>query len=430
MKVEKGFLSDLRLVQEDSKVDDLLDLSSLVLTFSDKIESVESPALLGLVGVFGSGKSTMLYQVEKLRKKKEKWINFDAWKYPDRKGLWEGFVLDFADQIGERGKASRKIDGKSTKSKVLDIVTDVIPAITDKLPNFDFLDKFVEIFKSSPAKRVFEIQKILTELINKQESDIVVVVEDSDRSGQAGIYFLETLRQFLKVNTLSRKVLVIVPIGDLNYRRDDEAYFKCLDYVEHFNPRNIGLAMFVQELILPACFDDVPLNVFNKPAWTPDHRRGQVTSFLEELLKLPSFTIRRLKAILRGAQIAFNRQAKSGHEPDWTVTLCMEAAKHMSSATNNQKTVYEEIYETRKVLHGTITASFLYAIANNLPNIYDMNKSTEQRVLAHCPADIHAVPRTTPIESQRQPSWPWKSPDDYLRDTPQIKYGMCDFYLD
>ncbi len=41
------------------------------------------------------------------------------------------------------------------------------------------------------------MQDLLRDLIKKQNKDIYIIVEDIDRSGDAGVYFLETLQQFI-----------------------------------------------------------------------------------------------------------------------------------------------------------------------------------------------------------------------------------------
>ena len=72
----------------------MLDFDNICKKFSKKLDSLSGRSIIALVGPFGSGKSTMLHQIMTSRLEKEFWFEFDAWKYPDRKDLWEGFVLD------------------------------------------------------------------------------------------------------------------------------------------------------------------------------------------------------------------------------------------------------------------------------------------------------------------------------------------------
>ena len=89
-----GFIKNEDLLREDSHIDDLLNFTDPINSFSNRLSEISKPSIIALVGRFGSGKSTMLHQIAKEKdESKEIWIEFDAWKYPDRKDLWEGFIL-------------------------------------------------------------------------------------------------------------------------------------------------------------------------------------------------------------------------------------------------------------------------------------------------------------------------------------------------
>ena len=121
------------------------------------------------------------------------WINFDAWKYHDKKDLWEGFILDVADHFGKKKEILKRITGKDTKSSVVDVGTDLLESATNwlpellskittidaKIPKLDFIDKLTSIFKSSPITRVFQLQEILKYLLSKKSfySKMLIVQE-------------------------------------------------------------------------------------------------------------------------------------------------------------------------------------------------------------------------------------------------------------
>ena len=206
--MSQGFTKNNRILDEDYRVNDLLDFSIVIKDFQDTLDKIQNNAMIGLVGKFGSGKSTMLYQLYKDKKdsEKEKWIVFDAWKYPERKDLWEGFVLDIARNLDEKlfKEARKKIEGNS-KSDIQSLIKVLFRGANIFLPGASIGENFASLFGSSPARRVFEFQDILKELINNANKDVYVIVEDIDRSGDRGIFFLETLKHFIKENTFNKK---------------------------------------------------------------------------------------------------------------------------------------------------------------------------------------------------------------------------------
>lgn len=351
--MESNTIQKSELLEEDHKVEDLLDFSVLIRSFSKKIKTIKNNSLIGLVGRFGSGKSTMLYQLYKDQKEESasKWVVFDAWKYPDRKDLWEGFILDFADQIGERKKIKNKIDGKSTKSQILDVGTDVLSAITDKLPDLNFLDKFTEIFKQSPATRVFEIQQILRDMIEKLNKELYIIVEDIDRSGDKGVFFLETLRNFVKENEFAYKIIVIVPIGTKAFQDLDlaDSYAKCLDYHLPFTGKDLDYRRFITE-------------VFNKSFQEKDKNFiTQIDFLFKRISQDRQATIRELKKIIRLAVMNYDNLIEEYPSIDLRLVLYFTANAFFKDTLGNHTK------GSRKMIHSTAWGyDFLIWVANTV----------------------------------------------------------------
>jgi len=425
--MEYGIIKDYDLIQEDCKVEDLLDFSESIEVFTKILNSIERSSIIGLIGKFGCGKSTMLHQIKLAEQEKIKWIDFDAWKYPERKDLWEGFVLDFADQVGQKKKVQGKIEGKDPKSKIIGASTDILSVISNKWSDFGFLSKFVELFKSSPAKRVFEIQEVLKQIINSQKKDIYVVVEDIDRSGDAGIYFLETMKQFIRDTKFKKRIVVIVPIGDGNFAKYNDLYLKCLDYIEFFNPKIENLDKFVKSV-----FKDDMLNCrYAYPEITIQSKdfdcNGQVSSFFEGLfLTDANITMRLMKNIIRQTDLAYYSQVLDGHRPDWRVTLCIVAAKYLTIDDKSQKTHIEEFKTERKIDRFTIFASFLHSIVTDVSGIYYDDRNGQPRIV-ESKYDVKFIKRQPLDKFSQYPSKPWF----YGRYSDENRgYGVCDFYLD
>ena len=376
-----GFISDTKLIREDSRVDDLFSLQNYQTLISKKINNLPSGSILAIVGSFGCGKSTLIHQIRKSSDPaKGSWIEFDAWKYPERKEMWEGLILDTAEQLGNRKAIAGKIEGKSTKSKILDLVTDLAGAISE-LPGFDMVDKFVEIFKTSPATRVFELQSIFTKLLEKNGKDTVFVLEDIDRSGGHGIFFLETLSQFLRTvaDNSENKIVAVVLIADTSYESDINSYRKSIDYFEKFNPTNLDFTKFVDTVFVGDFFTGEEKRG-HQTVWTGVNRRSQIISFFGMLVnEYPDTNLRTIKMILRKANAAFQEQQADGLDPDFRVTLCFEAAKFFKSNDPSQ-TFFEKFRKDGVVSRGNIFSTFLFSMLNNYQILTNRNHETNRHV--------------------------------------------------
>lgn len=428
-----GFVKNEDLLKEDSHTDDLLDFTKLIKIFSQRIYNISKPSIIGLVGKFGCGKSTMLNQIMKNKKDTEIWIEFDAWKYPERKDLWEGFVLDCADQLGEKNKVVKKIDGKPTKTTIVDIGTDILSIISSKLVGFNLLDKFVDIFKTSPAKRVFEIQEILKGLLLKQEKDIFIIIEDIDRSGDSGVYFLETLKQFMRnINLNNRKFVVIVPIGNDSYYKNLNSYIKTIDYFDFFEEENISLTNFVDSIFDDELFTGEEKFRNNQLAWNGTARRQQIISFLEQLfIQFPDMTVRLLKLILRKSNIVYKSQVEDGLSPDFRVSICFEAMKYFYIDKEKSKTFFEEYKKEQKIESNSIFAAFLWVMLRNENSLTykKYNQSTDKEIfeIDYPRIDFKCIHRGQKAKEEL-PSYPWTF-QSFGKDE-RDGLGITSFYLE
>lgn len=326
----EGFVKNenKKLLEENSRVEDLLDLSIELDKFKTKIDSISFSSLVGFIGKFGTGKTNFLNQYrKKIEDENNKWFEFDAWKYPERSDLWENFILEVARQTNEDqfDNTIWKIDWTINDHKKTRINT-----IWD-LPGFAAFKNFNYFFETTPAKRTFELQILLSELFNKiEEKNIYIVVEDIDRSGDNWIFFLETLNHFVKELKIEKRIIIIVPIGEENYNDDLKklSYSKCLDYRHDFSLREIKLDKFVERI-----FDDEVLNDTN---W-----KGQITSFLEGIFReFPKqITMRLLKQILRDASVNYIAlHKKQGKGVDWRLSILFETAKYIKKHLDNGET--------------------------------------------------------------------------------------------
>ncbi|NQV00088.1 MAG: hypothetical protein HQ538_05070 [Parcubacteria group bacterium] len=292
-----GFIKNKEILEEDYRVNDLLDYSNIINDFRGVLERIDNNAAVGLIGDFGSGKSTMLYQLyKKENKKKERWINFDAWKFPGRKELWEGFVLEVVKELdkGLFNKVKNEIDGKKY-SGIKNLIKVIFRGGNIFLPGLSIGENLTSLFNSSPIRRVFEFQEILSNIIIKENKDIYIIIEDIDRSGDKGIFFLETLKNFIKENQFNKKIIVIVPIGTDNFEKekDKQSYLKVLDHRYNFKPKNINFEQFIKSLF--------------KDDFLKENKVLNYLNYFFRFLLEKNLNIRGIKHILREANIKYQK---------------------------------------------------------------------------------------------------------------------------
>jgi hypothetical protein len=276
------------------------------------------------------------------KKLKGFWLDFDAWKYPDRKNLWEGFVLDFAENLGEKESTRKKIDGESKKS-TKELITTVAKGV-HLVPGLNIVAPVIEktigdatnyFLSESPISRVYQLQNLLNSLFKQTNKDIYIVIEDIDRSQDAGVFFLETLKQFLRTLETKHKVIVYVPIGTKNFLKYRDEYSKCVDYFEDFYPKN-GFKKFTETIV-----KDMNVGVPH------DVAISQVSTFFEQLIHENSeqITMREIKRILRQANERYIKMEKKKLKPDWRVVVAVES---MRIIFNDSGIPYYRYYRDRK----------------------------------------------------------------------------------
>lgn len=225
-------------------------------------------AVIALLGAFGSGKTSALDQIKKNKDQKWVWFKFEIWKYPDRKQIWDNFVIELVAELNDEDPlhTARAIDGHPSKAFVRQsklmlsavcavclaatyllsvlvlwfVEAKMIPPVTVGytglyikygLPVFTSIFIFALVFFryetiiknsyiSKSLSRVFELQARLKSQLNKfhelnEDKALIIEIEDVDRAGKndEGQVFVETLRYF--IDELQKdsqlKMYVIIP---------------------------------------------------------------------------------------------------------------------------------------------------------------------------------------------------------------------------
>jgi len=281
--------------------------------FLKKIKKPNKSCVFWLIGPFWSGKSTMLNDVKRLIGEDDIRINFDSWKFPERKELRDWFVLSItAEIIKDRyDEIKNKIDGKEKTTEFLDIIKDFSWPIWDiaKITN-----KILNDNTTLWVKRIDEYQRLLGMVLEKAcmdrqftpwsntNNNIYVILEDVDRSGQEGIYFLETLNNFIKTidtNTIHSKIICICPISEESIEENFQKYLKVFDYYDFFNPE-INIEKFISY-------------GFKRGSLTPEKKSILIEIIDTFLKKDPKHTMREIKFLFR---ICYNNYLNNNKDID------------------------------------------------------------------------------------------------------------------
>ena len=408
-----GFLKNESILDETHKVEDLFNFSDKVSRFESLLRNTPVSSTIGLIGPFGTGKSTMLHQLQKRQKYVIQWVEFNAWRYPDRKDLWEGFILEFAESIGEdKIKLAQTLDGIPSKGHR------AVSGALAQVPGLQ-LHEFMKVFERTPIKRVYEYENILYKLIQSCDKDIVIIAEDIDRSDDQGIYFLQTLNHFLKKykEDFSYKIQVVVPISDKNYtnRRDD--YIKCLDYTESHIVDTVEFEDFLKKVIDDSFWskqEHITTSAY------PQSIKGemvlsQIVDLMFEFYLDKKTSLRDIKYVLRDANKYYICQ--SHESPDWRITLVASVIKFYPD-------LQEPILKSRNIADKApqYIKSYLWSLYMNSP-MYKNPSAREE--LIDSLKKIRLVTRQDG-DKEKWPSHPY-IPPRMFSDNDSLM--ICDFYF-
>ncbi len=423
-----SFFKNEELLEEKVTDDDYLSIDNSISVLSEKITASNKHLVLGVIGEYGIGKSTLISNVRKNRKDEdEDWIHFDAWQFPDRKELWDGLVIETAKHLNKLDSIKRKLEGESGKDKKLatntlvagaDVVTTAFGLPQMLKPLFGLIKNLEYFADKSPARRVYEIQDIFKDLLNAiPKSRVVFVLEDTDRSGEAGLFFLETFRQFLNNTKLDKQVVCLVAVANKSYYQNIDSYLKCLDHIEFFEKKNwVEFDRFVEQIL--------------------DSEDAQERKTLSEFLTFfyntqPDINMRKIKLILRQASLNYKELSRAGYEPNKFICIAAEAAKYIFPNNNlPNRSLFDNIKSERQIPEGSVINRMVLIAAGDFKtysNVYIFSNNGKEKILEHTTV-ISLIKRPSTNDIQRYPSTPYNCDLNYSRTN---KRGVClpDFYF-
>lgn len=335
----KNIVPNTDVLKESYDVDDLLGFDDHIIKLSNKVNASPDVSIFGIVGAFGTGKSVLLQKYKETLEENSIWVHFDAWKYPERKNLWDGFVLDFAYATTRKEfkKAKKIIDGKQGSLlkgiKVLGSVAGTaqpgLSSLTEKLTSF---------MQRSPVIRVFEFQNILEKIIHTQKEDIYITIEDADRSGNEGLFFIETLSQYFRnLDPRGKKITVFVLLSKNAYLDNEkrDSFIKSLDYIEHYDLTVKQINNFLSSVLDKRILED-------------DIAFDHMTEWSKHILSR-GVTIRTYKTILRNANLNYKRYLKQGFSPDPRIVFMIESTKYLYEGSNPGESIFESIKQDNAI---------------------------------------------------------------------------------
>lgn len=316
----KGFIRNdkIKELNEFDRNSDFFDLEEKRQEFISYIDTIEERSMIWFLGNFWIWKTNFLKRVEE-DMDTEKWIHFEAWRYPERKNLWENFIIDFTNQLWDVElieKVFKNIYGKKTKIK--NIIDKIIKAWTATL-SIAWLKPLEKILNSalieevSPIKRLYEFEKLLEEVIKwceRKNDTIYIVLEDIDRSSDYWIFFLETLNYFIKTKKdLEKKIIIIVPMSKDKFIQRREEYSKCIDYEYEYSLWKRSFDKIVSEFIdeeeMRYIYELENVKTENLEKIWIDEMKESISSMMSTFMQKNWVNIRILKKTLREANINY-----------------------------------------------------------------------------------------------------------------------------
>lgn len=259
-------------LEEDYRSKDLLNRNENIIDYSiNKLDKIQKSWIIWLIWPFWCWKTTFINQIIESESKIDswsKWLNFDAWKYPDRKDLRENFILDMAQNLDKKGE-------DAVVNKLKWQATSVFEAILNDW--WEYIDKFIPNIRkylfNREKRELSLIESLLKEILIalhvwenwKIIPTIYIVIEDIDRSWDAWVYFLQTLNYFLKNINLWEwlKVVAIATVWSIEYRWNLNSYLKCIDYIHYFPIQKIDYKPMLKYFLDEKCCDSSLVDFIN-----------------------------------------------------------------------------------------------------------------------------------------------------------------------
>jgi len=351
----KHFIQDTTLLQEEKRDKDLFQFKPMAKALLSRLDAMPNTAIISIIGPYGVGKSALLESVKSQMSRSVTWFQFDAWKYPDRKNLWEGFVLDFTKKVSPKDfkKVLAEIDG--TKGNKAEGLTSTLAVASNFiLPGAGgAVDKLKYLFTTSPVRRLHEFEELIEKQIEKCENEVYLVLEDVDRS-ESGILFFETVSYYFRNSSFSKKIRVIAPISSVAYRDETKLHSleKSSDYFEYFSAENLDVEEFIDTIFTSTLTNNLVV-------------KSQLKMLFTSLLKLEYMTIRKIKIIIRESLAKYDYLVSLGFQPDPVLCMVVQSMKYLRTNDSRPNENYYNLSKRNKYIGNQQLGFINYIVWSN-----------------------------------------------------------------
>jgi hypothetical protein len=236
------------ILDDNPAIKDLFGFSRFVAALTAVIHEIEStPFVIGIIGRWGCGKTTLMKLIEIALHGEYKTIWFNPWKYDNKEAIWNAFIQSILNDM--------KMDLKSQEDAGTNELIERITGIGKKLAWYsfkvgantltggilgnEFMDSLKETFKSNEEQYEFvnKFEYTFSQLIHDYCGDrkLIIFIDDLDRCiPENAITVLESIKLFLDgsncvfVLGLEKE---IVEKG-IHFRYKKEIDFSGKDYLE------------------------------------------------------------------------------------------------------------------------------------------------------------------------------------------------------
>ena len=252
---------------------DLFHFSRLVDALTSVVDEIETtPFVIGILGPWGCGKTTLMQLIRKGLLSKHKTIWFNPWKYDNKEAIWNAFIQSILVEV----KREIENDPEHSASELIARIRSIgkklawyslkvgASKLTQGIIDQDFIQSLKDSFSSNEEQYEFinKFEDTFSKLLRDYSGDnkIIIFIDDLDRCvPENAITVLESIKLFLDG---SNCVFIIglekeIVEKGIHFRYKEEIDFSGKDYLEKIIQLPFTIPVVPDELIVNYMKSDV-----------------------------------------------------------------------------------------------------------------------------------------------------------------------------